>query len=393
MRRPSCCNFWLACVARIEGASGWQQFRSVTLAFLQPVILVVLVLRTIWVFNFELIYLLTGGGPNGATLTPRAGLQDGLAAILAWQSGDDLRAHGAGAGPRRGGVCPRPRLSAAGGPWLAGFGRRGHAAARLGTTGSRGLWRMLAIGVAATWLAVLLLSALSPVSVTGGDPTLATGLGRAHNGRVAQIPEPPLSRFLFADTRLAWFWLLVRLYTGWQWLDAGLGKIGNPAWFGPGAGSALTGFINGAISKSTGDQPTVDTTYASFLQAFVLPHAGFWSTAVVLGEIAIGLGLILGCLTGVAAFFGGLLNVNYLFAGTLSTNPLLFVLATWIVLAWRVAGWWGIDRWLLPLLGTPTANLAACCGGAIPRPNRAPTRTPRAERPTQDRLAAADGRR
>ncbi|MBV9359574.1 MAG: sugar ABC transporter permease [Chloroflexi bacterium] len=57
-------------VARIEGASGWQQFRYVTLAFLQPVILVVLVLRTIWVFNsFELIYLLTGGGPNGATLT------------------------------------------------------------------------------------------------------------------------------------------------------------------------------------------------------------------------------------------------------------------------------------------------------------------------------------
>src|SRR5262249_43462031 len=147
--------------------------------------------------------------------------------------------------------------------------------------------------------------------------------------------------------------LLVRLYTGWQWLDAGIGKISNPAWFGPNSGSALSGFINGAISKSAADQPTVDPTYASFLQAFVLPHAGFWSTAVVLREIAIGLGLIVGCLTGVAAFFGGLLNVNYLFAGTLSTNPLLFVLATWIVLAWRVAGWWGVDRWLLPLLGTP----------------------------------------
>src|SRR5690242_14735608 len=53
-----------------EGASGWQQFRYVTLALSQPVIVVVLVLRTIWVFNsFELIYLLTGGGPNGATLT------------------------------------------------------------------------------------------------------------------------------------------------------------------------------------------------------------------------------------------------------------------------------------------------------------------------------------
>jgi hypothetical protein len=63
---------------------------------------------------------------------------------------------------------------------------------------------------------------------------------------------------LFADTRLAWFWLLVRLYTGWQWLDAGIGKISNPAWTGSSAGSALTGFINGAISKSSGDSPTVD---------------------------------------------------------------------------------------------------------------------------------------
>ena len=54
-------------------------------------------------------------------------------------------------------------------------------------------------------------------------------------------------------------------------------------------------------------------------------------------------------------FFGSLMSVNYLLAGTVSSNPILFVLATWLVLAWRVAGWWGLDRWLLPLLGTPWA--------------------------------------
>jgi thiosulfate dehydrogenase [quinone] large subunit len=168
-----------------------------------------------------------------------------------------------------------------------------------------------------------------------------------------QIPEPPLARFLFADTRLAWFWLIVRVYCGWQWLEAGLGKWGEPAWTGANAGAALTGFVNGALAKTGGDHPDVNSTYAAFLQTLVLPHAAFWSWVVVLGEIAVGLGLIFGCLTGVAAFFGGLMNVNYLFAGTVSTNPLLFVLATWLVLAWRVAGWWGLDRWLLPLLGTP----------------------------------------
>jgi multiple sugar transport system permease protein len=57
-------------VAQIEGANSWQQFWHVTLPFVRSVIVVVLVLRTIWTFNaFELIYLLTGGGPNGATLT------------------------------------------------------------------------------------------------------------------------------------------------------------------------------------------------------------------------------------------------------------------------------------------------------------------------------------
>jgi thiosulfate dehydrogenase [quinone] large subunit len=45
--------------------------------------------------------------------------------------------------------------------------------------------------------------------------------------------------------------------------------------------------------------------------------------------------------------------MNYLLAGTLSTNPVLFFIAVLLVLAWRTAGWWGIDRWLLPLMGTP----------------------------------------
>jgi thiosulfate dehydrogenase [quinone] large subunit len=170
-----------------------------------------------------------------------------------------------------------------------------------------------------------------------------------------QIPEPPIARFLFADTRLAWFWLILRVYTGWQWLEAGWGKIQNPAWFGSSAGSALTGFVNGALQKSTGDHPDVTDWYASFLQAVVLPHANLFANVVTIGELLVGLGLIFGALTGVAAFFGTVMNANYLFAGTLSTNPLLFILGTWIVLAWRVAGWWGLDRWLLPLLGTPWA--------------------------------------
>jgi thiosulfate dehydrogenase [quinone] large subunit len=47
------------------------------------------------------------------------------------------------------------------------------------------------------------------------------------------------------------------------------------------------------------------------------------------------------------------MNVNYLLAGTVSINPILFVIAILLMLAWKTAGWWGLDRWLLPALGIP----------------------------------------
>ena len=54
--------------ARIDGASAWQQFRHVTLPLLKPALLVALVFRTLDSFRvFDLIYVLTGGGPGTST--------------------------------------------------------------------------------------------------------------------------------------------------------------------------------------------------------------------------------------------------------------------------------------------------------------------------------------
>jgi thiosulfate dehydrogenase [quinone] large subunit len=47
------------------------------------------------------------------------------------------------------------------------------------------------------------------------------------------------------------------------------------------------------------------------------------------------------------------MNWNFMMAGTASTNPLLFLLSILLILAWKTAGWIGLDRWLLPALGTP----------------------------------------
>ena len=85
----------------------------------------------------------------------------------------------------------------------------------------------------------------------------------------------------------------------------------------------------------------------------MLPHPVLWSYLVAFGETLVGIALIVGLFTGMAAFFGSFMNVNYLLAGTISTNPILFIIATWLVLAWKIAGWWGLDRWALPALGTP----------------------------------------
>ena len=191
-----------------------------------------------------------------------------------------------------------------------------------------------------------------------------------------QIPEPPLARFLFADTRIAWLWLIIRVYVGWEWLNAGWGKLQNPAWFGASAGSALTGFVNGALQKTEGAHPDVSGWYCDLPAERGPAECPLWSNLVTIGELLVGIGLILGALTGIAAFFGSVMNANFLLDGAVSTNPLLFILGTWLVLAWRTAGWWGLDRWLLPLLGTPWAP------GQIAQRN-----TPPAAEPTQTRPA------
>lgn len=169
------------------------------------------------------------------------------------------------------------------------------------------------------------------------------------------VKDNPVSRYLFTSTSSAWLWLIIRIYVGYQWLKAGWGKVTSEVWTGAKAGAALQGFINEAIAKSNVTTGHADVTgwYANYLEHIVLPNAKVFSYIVAYGELLVGLGLILGLLTGIAAFFAGLMNVSYLLAGTLSTNPLLFVLATWLVLAWKVAGWYGLDRWALPMLGTP----------------------------------------
>ncbi len=166
-----------------------------------------------------------------------------------------------------------------------------------------------------------------------------------------RFPEPAISRFFLGSVGSSVLWFIVRMDVGAQWLLAGWEKITSPVWGT--SGKAMAGFVAGALAKSSGANPSVQGWYAWFLQHIVLPNAGLWSFLITWGEFAVGLGVLLGVLTGVAAGFGVLMNLNYLLAGTVSINPVLGVFGLFLVISWRVCGWIGLDRWLLPAIGLP----------------------------------------
>jgi thiosulfate dehydrogenase [quinone] large subunit len=167
------------------------------------------------------------------------------------------------------------------------------------------------------------------------------------------IQDPPIARFLFQSTLASWFWLVVRVFVGWSFLEAGWHKLNTPAWV-DGSGQAILGFWKGALAVNNGKPVITYDWYRAIIQALVDTNsAGWFSYLIVGGEIAVGLGLILGAFVGIAAFSGLLLNMAFLLAGTVSTNPGLAILGVLLVLAWKNAGYIGLDRFFLPLIGTP----------------------------------------
>jgi thiosulfate dehydrogenase [quinone] large subunit len=160
--------------------------------------------------------------------------------------------------------------------------------------------------------------------------------------RPEEFREPRWARFLFASTAAAWIWLVVRLYVASIFLPAGWEKITSGEWlFGDGA--PIQGLVGNAVAADG-----TPGWYVWFLQNVVQPNASLFATLVALGETAVGLGLLVGLLTGIAAFGGVFLNSNFVLAGVLGQNPALIVLGTLLALAWRNAGWIGLDRWFIP---------------------------------------------
>jgi thiosulfate dehydrogenase [quinone] large subunit len=159
---------------------------------------------------------------------------------------------------------------------------------------------------------------------------------------------------LFDTTRFAWLWLILRLYVGYAWLTSGWAKAGNPAWTQTGA--ALRGFWERAVLvPEPPARPAIAFEwYRSFINALLEGgHYTWFAKLIVAGELIVGIALIAGAFTALAAFAGAFMNWNFMMAGTASINPLLFTFSILLILAWKAAGHYGLDRALLPRVGTP----------------------------------------
>jgi thiosulfate dehydrogenase (quinone) large subunit len=169
-----------------------------------------------------------------------------------------------------------------------------------------------------------------------------------------EVEGPAFTRYLFSNTRAGLFWLPVRIFLGFEWIEAGWHKLTGGGWID--GGTALLGYWQKAVAipEAPARPPITFEWYRTFLQFLIDNNAHTWfAWLITLGEIAVGVGLLLGALTGIAAFFGALMNMSFLLAGSASVNPIMFTFAVGLMLAWKVAGYYGLDRYLLPMLGVP----------------------------------------
>ncbi len=169
----------------------------------------------------------------------------------------------------------------------------------------------------------------------------------------AQVDDPRFWKLLMGNVYVSLIWLPLRFFVGREWLAAGEDKLRAASWMD--GGTALKGYWTSAIAVPQNGRPPITYNWYRDSLRYMLNHEWYtwFGPFIAIGETVVGIALIIGALVGIAAFFGTLMNFSYQLAGSASSNPVLFGLSVFLILAWKVAGYWGIDRWLLSWLGAP----------------------------------------
>jgi thiosulfate dehydrogenase [quinone] large subunit len=173
-----------------------------------------------------------------------------------------------------------------------------------------------------------------------------------HRGQT--FSDPPLARALFDQPMFSWVWLLARLYLGYLWINAASHKLTDPRWMS--TGEAMRSFWERAVKVPAAPAKPIIAYdwYRDFIELLLDGgHYVWFAKLIAISEFTVGIALGLGAFVGISAFTGGFMNWHFMMAGTASINPVMIVLSVLLILAWKTAGWWGLDRWLLPAVGTP----------------------------------------
>ena len=182
----------------------------------------------------------------------------------------------------------------------------------------------------------------------------------AMTAEVSPAGTPPTERrnlrgadWLYRSKAASVIWLIARVWLGYGWLNAGYQKLwgSEKAAFWNGGGAGVKGFATAGVTGSTSGKGGASYGwFAGFLHNFVIPNASWIAKVVTLSELVIGALLILGLFTGLAAFAGLVLNLVYMFSGSAGVNPAYAIVSVLLILAWRNAGWIGLDRLALPMI-------------------------------------------
>src|SRR6202044_1709639 len=161
-----------------------------------------------------------------------------------------------------------------------------------------------------------------PVSVIG-DPAKRTNLRAWEWAKESKL--------------LAVGWLAMRVWLGIMWIQAGWAKL-----FGAENAAFLHHNGAGGAGFAAHGAPAY-TWWGSFLHSFVVPNAGWIGVLVAVAEFTIGVALVAGLFTRIAALGSLALLFTYVMSGTASVCAFYALFAIVILTMWRTSGWIGID--------------------------------------------------
>ena len=132
-------------------------------------------------------------------------------------------------------------------------------------------------------------------------------------------------------------WLAMRVWLGIMWIQAGWAKL-----FG--AENAFFLHHNGAgVAGFAAHGTPAYTWWGHFLTGFVVPNAGWIAVLVAVSELVIGVALVAGLFTRIAALGSLALLFTYVMSGTASVCAWYALFAIVILVMWRTSSWIGVD--------------------------------------------------